>query len=162
MSVYLEPPVYDQLRDLAYAERTKMHALMLEGLDLLFKQRGAQSIARRALNMFTLIAIGTGTAYLYSVAALLVPDLFPAALRDGHGTVPVYFEAASVVIVLVLLGQVLELRARETTSDAIKSLLRLAPRGPRAPARTPRQRRGAATSRCRPATPRTSVIHAPG
>ena len=93
-----------------------------------FFVRGAQSIVRRSLNMFTLIAIGTGTAWVYSIVAALVPHLFPAAFRDSHGTVPVYFEAASVIVVLVLLGQVLELRARATTSGAIKELLKLAPR----------------------------------
>ena len=93
-----------------------------------FFVRGAQSIARRTLNMFTLIAIGTGAAWLYSMIATLAPSLFPAALRDGHGSVPVYFEASAVVVVLVLLGQVLELRARDSTSGAIKALLGLAPR----------------------------------
>ena len=93
-----------------------------------FFVRGAQSIARRTLNMFTLIAIGTGAAWLYSMIATLAPGLFPAALRDGHGSVPVYFEASAVVGVLVLLGQGLELRARDSTSGAIKALLGLAPR----------------------------------
>ncbi len=93
-----------------------------------FFVRGAQSLASRNLNMFTLIAIGTGAAWLYSMAATLAPGLFPAALRDGHGSVPVYFEASAVIVVLVLLGQVLELRARDSTSGAIKALLGLAPR----------------------------------
>ena len=93
-----------------------------------FFVRGVQSVVRRSLNMFTLIAIGTGAAWLYSIVATLAPDLFPRSFRDMHGTVPVYFEAASVIVVLVLLGQVLELRARETTSGAIKALLKLAPR----------------------------------
>jgi Cu+-exporting ATPase len=93
-----------------------------------FIQRGAQSIARGSLNMFTLIAIGTGAAWLYSVVAALAPHLFPDTFRDAHGAVPLYFEAAAVITVLVLLGQVLELRARATTSGAIKALLRLAPR----------------------------------
>src|SRR5581483_2781365 len=93
-----------------------------------FFVRGAQSIARRALNMFTLIAIGTGAAFAYSVVAALAPHLFPASLRDQHGVAPVYFEAASVIVVLVLLGQVLELRARASTSGAIRELLKLAPR----------------------------------
>jgi Cu+-exporting ATPase len=77
--------------------------------------------------MFTLIAIGTGTAYAYSLVATLLPGLFPQALRGADGTVPVYFEAAAVIIVLVLLGQVLELRAREQTGGAIRALLDLAP-----------------------------------
>ncbi len=79
-------------------------------------------------NMFTLIAIGTGAATLASLAALLAPGAFPASLRDAHGRLPVYFEAAAVIITLVLLGQVLELRARERTGDAIRALLRLAPK----------------------------------
>jgi Cu+-exporting ATPase len=93
-----------------------------------FFVRGAQSIATRNLNMFTLIALGTGVAWLYSVVATLAPGLFPAAFRDMHGAVAVYFEAAAVITVLVLLGQVLELRAREQTSGAIRTLLDLAPK----------------------------------
>ena len=81
----------------------------------------------RNLNMFTLIAMGTGVAWLYSVVAILFPGLFPPAFRAADGAVPVYFEAAAVITVLVLLGQVLELRAREQTSDAIRALLDLAP-----------------------------------
>jgi Cu+-exporting ATPase len=93
-----------------------------------FFQRGWASLTTRNLNMFTLIAMGVGTAWLYSLIALALPGLFPAAMRGEHGTVPVYFEAAAVITVLVLLGQVLELRARERTSGAIKALLSLAPR----------------------------------
>ncbi|MFZ5734550.1 MAG: heavy metal translocating P-type ATPase [Pseudomonadota bacterium] len=93
-----------------------------------FFERGWQSLVTRNLNMFTLIAIGTGVAYLYSVVAVFAPDLFPANFRGHGGTVPVYFEAAAVITVLVLLGQVLELRAREATSGAIKALLDLAPK----------------------------------
>jgi Cu+-exporting ATPase len=92
-----------------------------------FLERGWQSLHTRHLNMFTLIAIGVASAWLYSVAATLAPGLFPASLRDPHGLVPVYFEAAAVIVVLVLVGQVLELRARERTGDAIRGLLRLAP-----------------------------------
>ncbi|MBG57235.1 MAG: copper-translocating P-type ATPase [Porticoccus sp.] len=92
-----------------------------------FFQRGWNSILRRNLNMFTLIAIGTGAAWLYSLFATLAPDLFPPAFRQQDGSVAVYFEAAAVIIVLVLLGQVLELRAREKTSGAIRALLNLAP-----------------------------------
>src|SRR4029453_9222507 len=80
------------------------------------------------LNMFTLIALGTGVAYVYSVVATLLPQLFPMQFRGHDGTVPVYFEAAAVITVLVLLGQVLELRAREATSGAIRALLDLAPK----------------------------------
>ncbi len=93
-----------------------------------FFVRGWKSIASRSLNMFTLIAIGTGTAWLYSMAAALMPHLFPPSLKNAEGIVPVYFESASVIVVLVLLGQILELRARETTSGAIRALLNLAPR----------------------------------
>ncbi|MDH2383727.1 heavy metal translocating P-type ATPase [Bradyrhizobium sp. CER78] len=93
-----------------------------------FFVRGWQSLVTRNLNMFTLIAIGTGVAYAYSVVATLAPQLFPPALRDMHGVVAVYFEAAAVITVLVLLGQVLELRARAQTSGAIRALLGLAPK----------------------------------
>ncbi len=93
-----------------------------------FFVRGVASLATRNLNMFTLIAIGTGVAYLYSVVATLLPQVFPAAFRQHDGSVAVYFEAAAVITVLVLLGQVLELRAREKTSGAIRALLDLAPK----------------------------------
>ncbi len=93
-----------------------------------FFVRGWTSVITRNLNMFTLIAMGTGVAWVYSVVATLAPDIFPAAFRIGGGAVAVYFEAAAVITVLVLLGQVLELRARETTSGAIRALLDLAPK----------------------------------
>jgi Cu+-exporting ATPase len=93
-----------------------------------FFERGWRSIVNRSLNMFTLIAIGTGTAYLYSIIATLFPDIFPASFRTHSGAVAVYFEAAAVITTLVLLGQVLELRARSRTSSAIKALLGLAPK----------------------------------
>ncbi len=93
-----------------------------------FFVRGWASVLTRNLNMFTLIAMGTGIAWLYSVAALMAPQLFPAAFRGPGGHVPVYFEAAAVIVVLVLLGQVLELRARDRTSGAIRALLGLAPK----------------------------------
>jgi Cu+-exporting ATPase len=93
-----------------------------------FFVRGWRSLATRRLNMFTLIAMGTGIAWIYSVVATAAPQLFPAAFRDHEGAVAVYFEAAAVITVLVLLGQVLELRARETTSSAIRALLDLAPK----------------------------------
>ena len=92
-----------------------------------FFARGWQSIVNRSLNMFTLIALGTGTAYVYSVFAVLFPDMLPRTLRHG-GAPPVYFEAAAVITTLVLLGQVLELRARSATSGAIRALLGLAPK----------------------------------
>ena len=93
-----------------------------------FFVRGWQSVVSRNLNMFTLIAIGTGVAWVYSVVAVVMPDLFPQAFRGADGSVAVYFEAAAVITVLVLLGQVLELRARESTSGAIRALLNLAPK----------------------------------
>ena len=93
-----------------------------------FFVRGAQSLRTGHLNMFTLIALGTGAAYIYSVVTALAPELFPAQFRDIHGGVAVYFEAAAVITVLVLLGQVLELRARAATSGAIRALLELAPK----------------------------------
>ena len=93
-----------------------------------FFVRGWRSLLTRNLNMFTLIAIGTGMAFLYSVVGTLWPQLFPPAFRGMHGEVAVYFEAAAVITVLVLLGQVLELRARERTSGAIRALLGLAPK----------------------------------
>ncbi|QVM82759.1 heavy metal translocating P-type ATPase [Novosphingobium decolorationis] len=93
-----------------------------------FFTRALASVRTRHLNMFTLIALGTGVAWTYSIIATLAPGLFPPAMRTMDGTVPVYFEAAAVITVLVLLGQVLELRARERTSDALKALLGLAPR----------------------------------
>ncbi len=93
-----------------------------------FFQRGWASIVNRSPNMFTLIGVGTGTAYLYSVVAALLPGIFPASFRGPGGEVAVYFEAAAVIVTLVLLGQVLELRARSRTSSAIKALLGLAPK----------------------------------
>ena len=90
--------------------------------------RGWASLVHRSLNMFTLIALGTGIAYLDSLVALFFPELFPASFRGMHGAVPVYFEAAAIITVLVLLGQVLELRARAATGSAIRALLDLAPK----------------------------------
>jgi Cu+-exporting ATPase len=90
--------------------------------------RGWESIVNRSLNMFTLIATGVGAAYLYSLVATLMPNIFPAGFREHGGEVAVYFEPAAVIVTLVLLGQVLELRARGQTSTAIKSLLGLAPK----------------------------------
>jgi len=93
-----------------------------------FFERGWASLLHRRLNMFTLIAIGTGTAYVYSLAAALIPGSFPQSFRGAGGEVPVYFEASAVITTLVLLGQVLELRARAQTSSAIRGLLGLAPK----------------------------------
>ena len=93
-----------------------------------FFVRMVQSIVNRSLNMFTLIGIGTGTAYLHSTVATLFPEIFPESFRSGHGEVDLYFEAAAVITTLVLLGQVLELRARSQTGAAIRALLGLAPK----------------------------------
>ncbi|MCB0322782.1 MAG: copper-translocating P-type ATPase, partial [Bdellovibrionales bacterium] len=97
-----------------------------------FFQRAKESVQTRNLNMFTLIGVGTGAAFGYSVLATVVPGVFPSGFRTAEGIVPVYFEAAAVIVTLVLLGQVLELRARERTSDAIRLLLGLAPKTARA------------------------------
>ena len=93
-----------------------------------FFARAWASVVNRSLNMFSLVALGTGTAYLYSLVATFLPGVFPTGFRDMDGTVAVYFEAAAAIIVLVLLGQVLELRAREHTGGAIRALLNLAPK----------------------------------
>src|SRR5581483_1113712 len=93
-----------------------------------FFQRGWASIVNRSTNMFTLIAMGTGVAYLYSLVATVVPGIFPASFREMNGRPAVYFEAAAAIVTLVLLGQVLELRARSRTGAAIRALLDLAPR----------------------------------
>jgi len=93
-----------------------------------FFVRAWQSIVNRSLNMFTLIGLGVGVGYLFSVTAVVIPTIFPASFRDHEGNVPVYFEAAAVIVTLVLLGQVLELRARSQTGMAIKALLGLAPK----------------------------------
>jgi Cu+-exporting ATPase len=93
-----------------------------------FFERAWQSIVNRSLNMFTLIGLGVGVGYLFSLIAVVLPGVFPASFRDHHGNVPVYFEAAAVIVTLVLLGQVLELRARSQTGSAIRALLGLAPK----------------------------------
>ncbi|MGA8495081.1 MAG: heavy metal translocating P-type ATPase [Xanthobacteraceae bacterium] len=111
----------------AYAELVLATPVVLWG-GWPFFVRGVQSLLTRNLNMFTLIAMGTGVAYGYSLVAALAPSLFPPAFRDPHGGIALYFEAASVITVLVLLGQVLELRARASTSGAIRALIALAPK----------------------------------
>ncbi len=93
-----------------------------------FFERGWQSLINRSLNMFTLISLGVGVASIYSIVATLLPELFPPSFHDAHGEVAVYFEAAAVIVTLVLLGQVMELRARHRTGAAIKALLGLAPK----------------------------------
>lgn len=91
-----------------------------------FLERGWKSFLSWNLNMFSLIAMGVAASWLFSIAAVIAPEIFPASFRDTHGIVPVYFEAAAVIVVLVLLGQIMELRAREGTSKAIRALLDLA------------------------------------
>ena len=93
-----------------------------------FFVRGVKSVINRSLNMFTLIAMGVGAAYAFSIVATIAPGIFPAGFRDAGGHVGVYYEAAAVIVILVLLGQILELRARERTGDAIRALLDLAPK----------------------------------
>ena len=93
-----------------------------------FFVRGWQSLVHRSLNMFALIVLGTGTAYLYSATVTLVPQIFPSSLRGAVGQIDVYFEPSAVIVALVLLGQVLELRARSQTSGAIRALLGLSPK----------------------------------
>ena len=104
-----------------------LSSLILFGCGWIFFARGMQSIRSLHLNMFTLISIGSGAAYLYSMATMLVPGLFPEGLRGPKGEIEVYFEVSGVIITLVLLGQVLELRARHQTNGAIRDLLALAP-----------------------------------
>src|SRR5438874_8140805 len=96
-----------------------------------FFQRGWASVVNRSTNMFTLIAMGTGVAYLYSLVATLVPSIFPGSFREMSGRPAVYFEAAAAIVTLVLLGQVLELRARSKTGAAIRALLNLTPKSAR-------------------------------
>src|SRR4029077_3596099 len=95
-----------------------------------FFMRGWASVVNRSLNMFSLIALGIGSAYIYSVFATFAPSMFPVGFRDRdmEGSVAIYFEAAAVITVLVLLGQILELQAREQTGEAIRALLDLAPK----------------------------------
>src|SRR5207245_5183086 len=93
-----------------------------------FFERGWASIVKRSLNMFTLIALGTGVAWAYSVVGTAVPGIFPVSFRSHGGEVGLYFEAAAIITTLVLLGQVIELRARSQTSSAIRALLGLAPK----------------------------------
>ncbi|MGH7884083.1 MAG: copper-transporting P-type ATPase, partial [Thermodesulfobacteriota bacterium] len=90
--------------------------------------KGYRSVVNKSLNMFTLIALGVGVAYIYSFVAVILPDTFPQSFRNQHGEVGVYFEAAAAIVTLILLGQVMELKARSKTSSAIKSLLELAPK----------------------------------
>ena len=114
-----------------------------------FFQRGWASLVSRRLNMFTLIALGTGVAYVYSLVAALAPGIFPASFRDSDGQVPLYFEAAAVIVTLVLLGQVLELRARSQTSSCDPGAPRSRPQAC-PPAARERYRRGHPPRRRRP------------
>jgi Cu+-exporting ATPase len=115
------------MRGIQWVEFVLATPVVLWGCLPIFK-RGWASVVNRSLNMFSLIALGVGVAWSYSVVALLLPGIFPGSMRSRDGTVPVYFEAAAVITALVLLGQVLELRARSRTSIAIKMLLGLAPK----------------------------------
>jgi Cu+-exporting ATPase len=122
LGLHLLPPVWSNWISLLLATPVVLWA------GAPFFVRGWRSLITGNLNMFTLIAMGTGVAWLYSMMGTLAPNRFPPAFRDMHGAVAVYFEAAAVITVLVLLGQVLELRARERTSGAIRALLGLAPK----------------------------------
>jgi Cu+-exporting ATPase len=127
------PGVHEWLRSLASERTFTLVELVLATPVVLwggwpFFVRGYQSVVHRSPNMFTLIGLGIGVAYTYSLIAALFPGIFPAAFRDASGEVSVYFEAAAVIVTLVLLGQVLELRARSQTGAAIKALLGLAPK----------------------------------
>ncbi len=129
----LVPGIHDWLQLIASARTFTILELILATPVVLwgglpFFVRGYQSIVNRSPNMFTLIGLGVGVAYIYSLIAALFPGIFPAAFRDQAGNVGVYFEAAAVIVTLVLLGQVLELRARSQTGAAIKALLGLAPK----------------------------------
>jgi Cu+-exporting ATPase len=129
MGVMLGLPMRDWLGErLATRVELALASPVVLWAALPFFHRGWQSIVNRSPNMWTLISIGVGTAYLYSVVATLFPDLFPHELRGHGGAVPVYFEAASVIVALVFLGQLLELKARERTGSAIRALLDLAPK----------------------------------
>ncbi len=127
LAVMLSGHALEHLRALPYLEFAFATPVVL-GCGWPFFQRGWTSLLTRRLNMFTLIAIGSGAAYLYSTAAVFLPQLYPAAFRDADGHLGLYFEASAVIIVLILLGQVLELRARNRTSSAIQSLLGLTPK----------------------------------
>jgi len=118
------------LRAIGWIELALATPVVLWG-GLPFFERGWSSLINRSLNMFTLIALGTGTAYIYSLIAVLFPRIFPASFETMPGQVPVYFEAAAAITTLVLLGQVLELRARARTSSAIRALLQLSPKSAR-------------------------------
>jgi Cu+-exporting ATPase len=122
----IDPMMLFGHRPVAWAQFTLATPIVIWG-GLPFFVRGWQSIVNRSLNMFTLIAIGTGSAWLFSVVATVVPGILPTSFLDEDGSAPLYFEAAAVIVTLVLLGQVLELRARDRTSGAIKALLKLAP-----------------------------------
>jgi Cu+-exporting ATPase len=123
----LDPMTLFGERDVAWAEFA-LASLVVLGCGGIFFVRGWQSLVRRSLNMFSLVALGSGSAWLFSVMALIAPGVLPDSFRLPNGSPPLYFEAAAVIVTLVLLGQVLELRARSQTSGAIRSLLQLAPK----------------------------------
>ena len=124
---------YTAIRD-ALGERVSLWAELVLGTPVIlwsgwpFFVRGVKSVINRSLNMFTLIGMGVGAAYLFSVVAVLAPEIFPAGFRDAQGNVGVYFEAGAVIVVLVLIGQIMELGARERTGSAIRALMDLAPK----------------------------------
>jgi len=123
----LDPMALFGERNVAWAE-CALASLVVLGCGGIFFIRGWQSLVRRSLNMFSLISLGSGAAWLFSVLALLAPGLLPQSFTLANGAPPLYFEAAAVIVTLVLLGQVMELRARSQTSSAIRSLLQLAPK----------------------------------
>jgi Cu+-exporting ATPase len=123
----LDPMAWLGGRNLAWAEGALASVVVL-GCGGIFFARGWESLVRRSLNMFSLVALGSGAAWLFSIVALIAPGLMPASSKLANGEPPLYFEAAAVIVCLVLLGQVMELRARSSTSSAIRSLLQLAPK----------------------------------
>ncbi|MEL6953416.1 MAG: heavy metal translocating P-type ATPase [Pseudomonadota bacterium] len=127
MALHAGVPVPDALGHRGLAWLQLALCLPVVALSWPFFQRGASSILTGRLNMWTLIAIGTGAAFAFSLVSLLAPGLFPEAMRSTRGQPPVYFEATAVILALVLVGQVMELSARERTGDAIRALLRLSP-----------------------------------
>lgn len=128
MATHLGVPVDDWLGARAFVWLQFLLATPVLWIARPFFKRGWASVVNRSPNMWTLIMLGTGAAYLFSVAALVAPSLFPAALRGMDGQPPVYFEAAAVILILVLIGQVMELTARDRTGDAIRALMTLAPK----------------------------------
>ncbi len=128
MGAHLGLPFRQMLGPVAFVWIQAVLATVVVWLCRMFFRRGWASVVNRSPNMWTLIGLGTGAAYAFSLVGLLVPGIFPAAMLDPHGQPPVYFEAAAVILILVLIGQVMELAARERTGDAIRALMDLAPK----------------------------------